>query len=154
MFYKCFGVQFDDKFYKDVRYVVLVYKRETFLDYFQRTLFFVAILHYPKQILLSTNHRKWISVEHKNNTDYDVNVQVRGAEIMQRRNKANEKCMLDGRHYDDLVLKRHIEIHGCRSPYHMGHNQMPICSTKKKMNESRYDMLAMSERYHLSLIHI
>ena len=141
-FMKCFGVQFDDNHYKDIRYLFLFFKGDKFFSNPQTKHWHrpMVIIHYPKQILLSKHLKKTISIQRKNNTGVVVNVKLIQAEIVQERNKPKAKCLPDERHYDDIMLKRHIERHGCRPPYIMSYNQSNICSTEQKIKESRYDI--------------
>ena len=59
-------------------------------------------------------------------------------EILRRRNKKNEPCMLDQLDYDEQMLKEHLEKLNCRAPYQTSQKEFPICQTKRKMNEADY----------------
>ena len=118
-FIKCFGMKIKDKYYRDLKVVRYNFTQHLFLDGSMRSSYpLVLFMHHPNYFLLS-GQPKWFFVDRPRNKTYRSEIIVRGAEILERRNKAKEKCMIDGKYYDDLVLRRHIEDHECRAPYDM-----------------------------------
>lgn len=139
-FYKCFGLKIEDQYYRDVKVVNYRLKQHELLDGSRRSSHKLGLfIHYPNQFLLS-KEPAWFSVNKPSNISNRHTITIRGAEILVRRNKAKRKCMLDGKYYDDLLLKKHIEDQTCRAPYHMEYKQVPICNTKEKIRASIYDM--------------
>ena len=65
-------------------------------------------------------------------------------EVLKRRNKHNDPCLVDWKHVDDLVLNKHLNRVGCSAPYHKTH--FPVCTTKEKMQESLYEVTDIRRR--------
>ena len=73
---------------------------------------------------------------------------IRSVEILKRRNKRKEPCMKEWKYLDELSLKRHIEGIGCTAPYQEPYKQFPVCSTKKKIKESKYELSNIRNKYN------
>ena len=62
---------------------------------------------------------------------------VRDVEVLERHKNKNKNCITDWKNYDEVVLEKHLEKIGCRSPY-QGHGESlrNICASKKRMKQS------------------
>ena len=86
-----------------------IYRQNKFLDGTSRSSgHSLAVgFHYPRQFLLSRN-LKWFSEDRTKRTTYSMGSAIEDLEILNRRNKRKQRCMRDGRKYDNLILKQHI----------------------------------------------
>lgn len=132
VFMKCFGVEIKAEYREFIDAIYNVYSQSSYLDGLNRNSHFLyVIVHYPKQFLLSKKNLELFVNNRIANSTYQLNVFIRNMEILNRR--PNQLCMKDGYFYDDLVLYRHLEQIGCRTPYQTDYKQFPICSTKEEM---------------------
>ena len=74
--------------------------------------------------------------------------------MLKGRNKAHKPCYDGSVSYDDRLLKRQLELVGCRTPYQKFHEEYPICDVKLKesvfrMNEKFEDVLIPCEEISL-----
>lgn len=147
-FFKCFGMKNEDEFYRDIQTVTFYFKPHPLFDGSLRSSHWIGFLiHYPREFLLSSHFKWFINDVKRNATTLRYQILIKDEEILQRRNKAKEPCMEDGKYYDDLVLKRHIEEHECRAPYHMADTGVPTCTTKTQIAASRYEAVGMKAKY-------
>ena len=94
-----------------------------------------TLLHYPNQLFMSYKTIKYtFPTKTTANSSYVMRFVVRGAEVLQRRNKETRPCNEDSNNYDTNVIQEHMENVGCRPPY-VGNesSKVPICSNKDKM---------------------
>ena len=94
-----------------------------------------TLLHYPNQLFMSYKTIKYtFPTKTTANSSYVVRFVVRGAEVLQRRNKETRPCNEDWKNYDTNVLQEHMENVGCRAPYvAKDSKKVPICSNKEQM---------------------
>ena len=148
-FVKCFQVTMNKEDHRDVRGVVLYYSNETLFeelaDPFEREWQYYYNVHYPHQFLLETrspyNHR----LVH---TGGGMFAWVKGVEVIKRRTTRTKTCMADGKHFDELVLSKHIRRSGCRAPYHGTYKGFTICATKEDIKRSIYHFREVRKRYY------
>ena len=144
---KCFGIKITDEYYQDVKKISVHFKHHSLLDVSKReSHFHLLYTHYPNHFLLA-GEPAWL-IENKSTkkeTWYHVN--IREAEILERRHKARDQCMINGKYYDQFVLQKHAEQNKCQAPYHMDHKNVPICNTKAQMAAYKYDFLYLKGKY-------
>ena len=140
MFLKCFGIDTNNMDMSEVKYISYVYRLNLFLRYFKpssRNVY--ALVHYPNQLLLADDVQ--IISSHQNESKgIHMFLNIASVEILKRRNKRKEPCMKSWRYLDELYLEQHIKGTGCRAPYHGAYTQFPVCSTKKQMKDSLYEV--------------
>ena len=124
--YKCYGLEINANYQGQIKLIKFFFT-DSFVGYPG------ILFHYPGQFLLSNQKHKWPYVKLSS-----VEFYITGMEVLKRRSKRKERCLEKWKDYDDLVLKRHIENHGCRLPYQEPYKQYPICSTENKIMESQY----------------
>ena len=66
-------------------------------------------------------------------------------EMLRRRKKIKEQCLVDSASFDDMVLKRYDDTTTCSSPYRK--SRKPLCTTRKEISDSMYDSRKMRKRY-------
>ena len=134
-FFKCFGMPMSEKYFQKVDELSLKFLSENFLQFIREDSSEIAIIvHYPKQILLSSTFIK--IVEMKPSFTF-LEVDIRETEIIQQRMKP-EKCLTSWNNFDASVFERHVKETGCHPPYLLSDNKSQICDTKPKIERSRY----------------
>ena len=104
-----------------------------------------VMIHYPQQILHKTTLNAkpiWTNI---NETAGLISVVVKALEIQKKRNTQKHPCRDDWMHFDELVLKEHIEKVGCRAPYQKTQKEYPLCDTNLKMRESVFEVTEAGE---------
>jgi hypothetical protein len=66
-------------------------------------------------------------------------------EVMARRNKKREPCIEGWRNYDNVIIAKHVNNIGCRTPYHTSlSKEFPTCNIGEKMKKAGF---SLSEGY-------
>ena len=74
---------------------------------------------------------------------------IKGIEIIKKRNKRKHRCLDEWWNSDEMILKKHIETHGCRAPYQTSvYKQFPMCNTKEKIQESIFEVFVAKKQYY------
>jgi hypothetical protein len=149
--YKCFGVEVQKEYAKEVKSIVVIFKPSlrNALSQIQtsaltETSTFVTF-NYPQQILKFSEAIQYIwptGVSDKNMDGFIIT----SIEVLKRRNKHNERCLEDWKHFDDLVLNKHLKTVGCSAPYQKTH--LPICTSQEKIHEAQYEASQVRKKYH------
>ena len=79
---------------------------------------------------------------------YWVVLEIKGVEILKRRNKRRDRCTNDGASYDNLVLEEHIKTYGCKAPYQKTLETFPICSTRNEIKRSLFEKANVKSNYY------
>ena len=91
-------------------------------------------LHYPGQRFTSYYTVKPNLISHRNLSSKDrISFTVRDVDVITRRNKKNEPCVEDWRHYDDQYMQRLMKKVGCHPPHWKSEHDLPICSDASQM---------------------
>ena len=134
-FYSCHGMQAMN----DVRihkFFVLL-ENDIFPSKIRPVIYdFLVFLHYPNQLLRSTNTKRWSWPERKTDETYEMEFSVSGTEIVKSRYKSKQKCNEDWDKHDSIVLRKHSQNVGCRAPYQ--NQDIRRCSTRNEMKMSRF----------------
>ena len=147
MFWKCFGMKTSDEYYRDVKLIDFYFKRHKLLDGSMRESHnFILYKHYPNQMLLSDEGAWFLKNRLKGKTNFHE-LLIGETQILEKRNKARDQCMIDEKYYDEFVLRKHIEQNECQAPYHMGHKNVPVCATKAQLAVYKYQFLKLRRRY-------
>ena len=134
--YKCFTIGLNKRYAPFIHSISLHFESrlEDLLN--TRTGVYLAY-HYPQQMIISPGGEMIWNTPNK--TTGTTLIHVTNVEVIKRRNKQNEPCILDWMHMDDLALSKHIEDVGCRAPYMKQYNNISICETQNQMHDSIYD---------------
>ena len=101
-------------------------------------------VNYPEQYRLEVNNARYAPITNKY-SGYEA--EIRSVEILKRRNSYNRKCFNNHGSYDDMVLIKHIESKGCRTPYQEPYKGFPVCNTKEKIKSSMYKFNEARKRF-------
>ena len=99
---------------------------------------FMTILHYPNQALIAKTLNYLWSHPWNKNESHDMQFQIRGVEVLRRRQKWRRPCHEDWPNYDHYIMKKHVDLVGCRAPYLLLNNRTHLCRTKKQMKKRFY----------------
>ena len=150
-FYRCFGVEIKKHFTKKIKELDLYFNSLSLansLTEIQESIGLQTVVsvtfNYPQQMLKASEVRKNIWNQPNENRVY-TQFKITSMEVLKRRNKRNAPCLLDWMHFDDVVLKKHLEGVGCRAPYL--NSDTPQCTSKEKMSESLYEMTKVRRKY-------
>ena len=128
VFFVCYGIDMKHSKRYDVNYANHNFLRHPHLqDLFSSKEVFLAI-HGPNQILLSNQFR---SVSFDINATYggDIGVAIDKAEVVKRRNKPKDPCVVQWRNWNEMAISKHIVDIGCVPTYLETHENVSICST-------------------------
>ena len=71
---------------------------------------------------------------------------ITSIEVLKRRNKHNNPCLVDWKHFDGLVLHKHLQTVGCSAPYQ--NTDFPVCTSQEKIQESHYEVIDVRQKYY------
>ena len=131
--WKCLGVKVDDKYSKNVSYLVITFKVE-FGALLKRIPVVGVAFNHPGQNLRKTDTDQIIWINPEENRTI-TSFKIDSMEILRRRNKRSDKCLKEYTSYDQLILKHHIERIGCNPPYYKLFRNLPICDTPSFLRE-------------------
>ena len=94
----------------------------------------LTFLHYPNQLLVSYKTIKYWFASRDLNSSYSMRFQIRGIEVVHRRNKNGRPCNEEWNDYDHNIIQQHLDNVGCRPPYVENDvSELPLCSNKEEM---------------------
>ena len=99
---------------------------------------FTTFIHYPNQFLLSLPTVRYAWRKRQTKSTYSMHFKINGMEIINRRQKHNNPCSNDWQHYDQRVMEAHIRQRGCKSLYHKGNSNIPLCDSKEKLQRANF----------------
>ena len=99
---------------------------------------FFILLHYPNQLLRSTNTIRHQWPQRKTNDTYEMKFTIKETEIITRRDKGKHPCNQDWKTHDSIVQRRHTESVNCRTPYQHQESKLRECSSKHEMKRARF----------------
>ena len=138
-FIKCYGLVVKTSKVRKVEYIDYYFKLDTVLQSFLSTEAISAVVHGPSEIMLSPFFKvlKFDSGNHTNG-GY-LSIQITKAEVVKRRNKPKDPCVMQWRNWNDLVLFKIVKRIGCLPSYLESNLNFPTCSG---MNETKrwYDI--------------
>ena len=121
----------------EVHSITITLKRSIFNEMKWPNYKFRVLLHYPHQIIRSYSTSKYLWRDWNKTKNYQMTFLVRDVEVLQRHQNKNNKCIIDWDKYDEVVLEKHLEKIGCRSPYQNHEGSLRnVCSSKKRMKQS------------------
>ena len=142
---KCFGLEVNDK---DVYVVRMYVKREIFPNLSRDSNGGFAILfHYPNQFSASfkTLRRQWPTRDASSNHYMSFNLKGMYVNI-QRYKKNHQNCIEDWKNFDKVVLRKHLQRVGCKTPDQITNDTWSICSSREKMKAARLRLNSLKFR--------
>ena len=98
----------------------------------------LTILHYPNQMLIAGN-RKYVWPQRRNiEESYMMKYHITGVEVLKRRQARNRPCNENWENYDNEIENKFTKAIDCRLPYLQRNKEIPICTSKKKLQTRFY----------------
>ena len=151
LFYKCFGVEVKREYAKQVKQVSVEFKASLGNELsqikaktFTTSPTFVTF-NYPQQFLKFSEAIEYIWPNSVSAPSIGLFL-ITSIEVLKRRNKPNEHCLVDWTHFDGLVLHKHLKTVGCSAPYQKTH--LPVCTSQDKLQESQYEATEVRKKYY------
>ena len=140
IFSKCFGIEIG---HNNINSMMVGMQQNIFEGGIRPKMFGLAIFfHYPSQLLRSFHTHKQDWFVRKDRSTFAMNFELKGMEVVERRNKRKVECIPDWKNYDNIILEKHLETVGCKSPYQNYHkmymNRLPICENAEKTKEAHF----------------
>ena len=138
-FFKCYSVNHKTQQSRRLQSIKLrqgIFQNKSRASYYS----FVTLLHYPRQVLRSLGTLRRVWKERKNNHDYSMHFTLTGMDVMNRRDKQNDRCSPNWRNYDDSVIAKKIKNSGCIMPYETANMSMPKCKTVDSIMENNHGL--------------
>ena len=141
-FYNCYGIQIMNDV--EMQWLSVLMKGDIFPSKIRPEKYgFFILLHYPNQLLRSTNTIKYMWPKRKTNDTYEMKFQVKGTEMIKHRYKSRHPCNQDWERHGMTVQIRHSQTVGCVAPYQNQDAKLRPCSTKYEIEKAwfalRYD---------------
>ena len=142
-FMKCFGIQIKQMYYMKVQAMTLTFNSSIMsqIEKYQEP--FVNF-NYPYQTLLMDEGDAIWSED--NNLSW---LKIKTVEVLKQRNKSNQPCIPLEVNFDEIVLEDHIGKVGCRAPYQKSADNVPLCDTMKKMQNSIFEKVKVAKNHSL-----
>ena len=149
LFIRCFAFDINLKATGNVKALGVIFKqelRDAFQTISRSGLGAIYLgLNYPGQMLRNTENYQSVGKRLGESLE-SLDIKSSSVEILRRRNKNDDPCFADWINFDESILKKHHETVGCSPPYHQ--SDKPVCTTKKKLLESRYEINEIGNRYY------
>ena len=100
----------------------------------------ITILHYPNQLLVSTENLRYSWPTRKTNDKFRMMFKINGVEVIKRRNRRRKPCHENWKNYDDFVLLDHLNKVGCRVPYLHTSQSFPWCNSSKTIKAAQLSL--------------
>ena len=130
IFVKSFGVGVNRTYTNDVLSVNLHF-HPNFTDALDQK-FLYGSFNYPHQVFRNFVYSFPILVG-SNKPIVDYFYSITSFEVIKRRNKHGKECIENSKSFDHFIIKQEIEKIGCRAPYHLTHDQFPICQKAQEL---------------------
>lgn len=93
-------------------------------------------IHYPGQRFTAYHTIKHDFVSRLNRSnEYGMMFEARNIDVIIRRNKIDEPCVEDWRHYDQNFMENLVNDVGCHPPHWEFNSNLPNCSNAKQMQK-------------------
>ena len=127
-FVKCFSLEISKINIGDTSFVTWLFDPDIFHVYENsHSKYSGVMLHYPNQMSLAIKGQYFPPQEDWSNGIH-FTLDIKGVEILKRRNKNRAPCTDQWRNFDQFRLRRHIEKMDCKSPYQSQYEEFAICS--------------------------
>ena len=138
-FFKCFYVNHKTQKSRRLQSVKLnqgIFQNKSRASYYS----FLTLLHYPHQVLRSLGTLRRVWKERKNDHDYSMHFALNGMDVINRRDKKNDRCNPNWRNYDGSVIEEKIKNSGCRMLYETTNMSIPKCKTVDSIMENNHGL--------------
>ena len=98
----------------------------------------LTILHYPNQMLIAGNRKHVWPQRRSFEESYMMKYHIRGVDVLKRRQATNRPCNENWEDYDNEIEKNFTNTIDCRLPYLHRNKEIPICTSKKKLQTKFY----------------
>ena len=136
-FFKCFGIT-TNRMYSHSISAIMLRMADSIKELLNEDISTALLLHYPGQKfrnLLYFNF--WGDTKERKGGETNFII-INSFEVVKRRNKRNQRCIPHLKNYDDIITRQEIEKVGCRAPYHLSNNQLPICRKPEDLKTFQY----------------
>ena len=90
-----------------------------------------SIFHYPNQILMPGNPMKNVWDKRGRKDKFIMRYDVDNVAIIMRRNKPQQPCNENWKHYDNEILENYVKSNRCRLPFQNVNTKLPLCNTSQ-----------------------
>ena len=144
LFYKCFSLRTN---LRDYNWLHFMFNSSMYPNGIRPHLGFpiVVIPHLPNQLTVSGPNAEWVWKERNKKQEHQKDFAVRNMEILKRRNKKNDPCILDNLNFDQTIVNDHMDMVGCKAPYQRGNKGFKTCDSKEKMAEASADLIGKTK---------
>jgi hypothetical protein len=128
-FFKCFSLEYPSKFATTFSVEI---ENSVFPDGVRPRIYdFIAIFHYPNQILRTSHFSKyiWNNVRTQNGSIYESVFIADNVEIVQRR----KRCSQNWANHDAEVMEHFVQKVGCTPPYYVSKSVLPLCTNNVEL---------------------
>lgn len=136
-FLKCFSIESNIDSNRHIQQIQIFYNLTSLLHTTttEKLKMFFKV-NYPGQFLLGDLPTHFSS-QGLNLTSGNIFIRIKRVEVLKRRNTRNKKCSVDAHTYDEMVLKKHVEMFGCSPTYVIKQEGFPTCNASEE-KESRF----------------
>jgi hypothetical protein len=143
-FFKCYGMTLKKEYANDIYFITLFFDQSIRILLKKIGGVYVAF-NYPEQlILMGAGDNIWTNVNESLKNPW---FKIKFVEILKRRNKPNKPCIPSKVPFDHTQVKKHMETVGCRAPFQLGYENIPLCQTGVKRKAANYDLAQNSRNY-------
>ena len=94
----------------------------------------ISYLHYPGQRLTAGPSIKKIwPLRQKSDENYVIRFDIKNMDVITRRNKYHDNCIVDWKQYDKHILDKFMVNMKCRPPHWNITSKLPLCSNATEM---------------------
>ena len=98
-------------------------------------------VHLPNQFSLVGNSLKYTWPNWDEIGTYTMIFSLQQIDIIKRRNKRNDPCISDDFNFDQMIWDSHLDIVGCKPPYHSTNKKLEVCNSAEKINGAYIDLI-------------
>ena len=147
--YRCFGFEIDQQITGNIESLMVVFKTglqdllTKIRDYNRGRTYLV--FNFPGQMIKGITNRERIWKSLSKEDGKLIYIKANSMEVLKRRHKNKEPCLLHWARFDEMVLKKHESNLSCSPPYQK--SRMPLCTTMREIADSMYETVKMRRTY-------
>ena len=147
-FLKCFGINIVRHYAKNIVTARFIFN-ESLQNAIRQVQMLQVSFNHPNQFTRPRSGLKqiWPKTLAKGKWNVVEIFQITSLEVLKRRNKPKEPCTDEWNSFDQLVLKKHLESVGCRTPYISQYPAFPICNTKTEAKKAYFNGWSLQKYY-------
>ena len=145
-FVKCYAYELNKIKKSGIEKINYFYNTEKLSDDFpeflnsQRSI--LLAMHYPDQFLLQPDEMFTLG------PSYHSYAMINEIEFLQSRKTWKRKCEVNWKVFDTLVQRKHMEIKGCKAPYHKSLDSIPGCKNELELKKYKYHLKRVRYNYY------